>query len=173
MIEVGRQRRRFETKVPLQPLAHLVTDRPASFVVDVDVVRDAPMGFHFATSRLDPTKSPSHRSAKCSASIDRICMKDADGSIHGGPLEAGSAHRISATNSPSFRSRRMPSSRRKLEQRRSRTLPSLLALRQTNRPARSCTNVVDGRRNAHRSTSRGVLHPEHSISSHGYSSLIA
>jgi hypothetical protein len=40
----------------LQPFSHFVADRPASLVVDVDVVRDSAMGFHFTTPRLGPTQ---------------------------------------------------------------------------------------------------------------------
>ncbi len=60
MIEVGRQTRGFdETKMLSQPFTHFVANRPASLVVDLDVVRDSVMGFHFAISRLAPRSSKS------------------------------------------------------------------------------------------------------------------
>src|ERR1700681_2993051 len=66
-MKVGRQRRGSETKVSLQPLTHFVADRPASLVVDVDVVRDFAVGFHFAALSVRPHEALSCRVGKCFA----------------------------------------------------------------------------------------------------------
>jgi hypothetical protein len=65
--EVGWQRRGFETKVLLQPLTHFVADRPASIVVDVAVVRDSAVEFHFAALSVRPHEALSRRVGKCFA----------------------------------------------------------------------------------------------------------
>ena len=51
----------------MQPLTHFVADRPASLVVEVDVVRDSAVGFHFAALSVRPHEALSHRVGKCFA----------------------------------------------------------------------------------------------------------
>ena len=72
---------------PVAAVPHFVAVRPASLVVDLDVVRDSAVGFHFAAlSVVRPHEALSHRVGKCFVPWnDCACLlcKDVDGSARG------------------------------------------------------------------------------------------
>jgi hypothetical protein len=59
----------------LQPFTHFVADRPASLVVDLDVIRGSAVEFHFAYISIGPHETLSRQGRKMFRVIDCASRK--------------------------------------------------------------------------------------------------